>query len=99
MHATWCSGMTISGAKSCFGMPGITIFGMVCDSEGRHPEAKKVQKIVDWPHREMSGKRGDLLGLRSITGFLSRTFLLWRLRSSNTSRKMRDSDGRRIVNM
>jgi transposase InsO family protein len=49
MNATWCSGMTISGAKSCIGMPGITIVGMVCDSEGRHPEAKKVQKIVDWP--------------------------------------------------
>jgi hypothetical protein len=30
-------------------MSGITIIGMVYDSEGRHPEAKKVQKIVDWP--------------------------------------------------
>src|SRR5579859_5070438 len=49
MRATWCSGMTISGAKSCIGMPGITIVGMVCDSEGRRPEQKKVQKIVDWP--------------------------------------------------
>jgi transposase InsO family protein len=49
MHATWCSGMTISGAKSCIGMPGITIVGMVCDAEGRHPEKKKVEKIVNWP--------------------------------------------------
>src|SRR5579859_5121850 len=30
-------------------MPGITIVGMVCDSEGRRPERKNVQKIVDWP--------------------------------------------------
>jgi hypothetical protein len=49
MRATWCSGMMISGAKSCIGMPGITIVGMVCDAEGRHLEQKKVQKIVDWP--------------------------------------------------
>jgi len=39
----------ISGTKSCIGMPGIMIVGMVCDAEGRHPEQKKVQKIVDWP--------------------------------------------------
>src|SRR5579859_473296 len=41
--------MTISGAKYCIGMTGITIVGMVCDAEGRHLEQKKVQKIVDWP--------------------------------------------------
>ena len=43
----WRSGLTISGAKSCFGMAAINIVGMVCDEKGRHPEAKKVQKILD----------------------------------------------------
>ena len=49
MHDVWTSGMTISGAKTAIGMPGVTIVGMVCDSDGRHPEWKKVQKILDWP--------------------------------------------------
>jgi len=41
--------MTISGAKTAIGMPGVVIVGMVCDSDGRRPEQKKVQKILDWP--------------------------------------------------
>ena len=45
----WRAGLTIAGAKCAFGMPGIAIVGMVCDSEGRRPEERKVQKIVDWP--------------------------------------------------
>jgi len=49
MEDVWKSGLTISGFKSAIGMPGIVIVGMVCDAEGRHPEEKKVQKIVDWP--------------------------------------------------
>ena len=43
----WHSGLTISGTKSCFGMAAINIVGMVCDEKGRHPEMKKVQKILD----------------------------------------------------
>ena len=49
MHDVWTSGMMISGAKMAIGLPGITTVGMVCDADGRHPERKKVQKILDWP--------------------------------------------------
>src|SRR5579871_577718 len=44
----WHSGMTISGSKCAFGMPGINIVGLVCDFRGRHPELKKIQRILDW---------------------------------------------------
>src|ERR1700676_2236900 len=43
----WRSGMTISGLKSAFGMSGINIVGVVCNGDGRHPERRKVQRIVD----------------------------------------------------
>jgi hypothetical protein len=49
MRDIWDSGLTVSGKKLTLGMPGIVIVGLVCDAEGRHPEPKKVQKIVDWP--------------------------------------------------
>jgi hypothetical protein len=49
MHDVWMAGLTISGHKSAIGMPGINIVGMVCDYDGRHPEQKKVSKIVNWP--------------------------------------------------
>ena len=43
------AGGTISGFKSAFVCEGLNIVAFVCDSEGRHPVAKKVQKIVEWP--------------------------------------------------
>ena len=49
MEDAWRSGLTISGHKCCIGMSGIVIVGMVCDSNGRRPEEKKVQKIAEWP--------------------------------------------------
>ena len=49
MRDAWVAGLTISGTKCAIGVPGITIVGMVCDYDGRHPEQKKVRKIVDWP--------------------------------------------------
>jgi len=49
LHNAWIAELTISGFKSAIGMPGIVIVGMVCDFDGRHPEDKKVQKILDWP--------------------------------------------------
>ena len=45
----WMSGLTVAGDKLALGMSRIDIVGMVCDEEGRHPERRKVQKIVDWP--------------------------------------------------
>lgn len=54
----WYSGMTISGKKCAFGMSRIDIVGMVCDSDGRHPEWKKVRKILGWPTpRSVKGAR------------------------------------------
>ena len=59
MEDIWRSGLTISGAKSAIGMAGISIVGMVCDSEGRHPEQRKMQKILDWPTpRSVKDARG-----------------------------------------
>jgi transposase InsO family protein len=49
MRSIWISGMTVSGLKLALGMSRINIVGMVCDEEGRHPDFKKVQKILDWP--------------------------------------------------
>src|SRR5438552_8929620 len=63
MHDVWISGMTISGRKTAIVMPGITIVGMVCDFDGRHPENKKVQKIVDWPAPRTVKEARGLIGL------------------------------------
>ena len=49
MYDTWIAGLTISGTKCAIGMPGIAIVGMICDYDGRHPDQKKVAKILDWP--------------------------------------------------
>ena len=49
LYDAWVAGLTISGFKSAIGMPGVNIVGVVCDYDGRRPEAKKVQKILDWP--------------------------------------------------
>lgn len=43
------AGITVSGEKSRWGLPGIEIVGFLCDESGRHPEHSKVQKIQDWP--------------------------------------------------
>jgi len=70
-------------------MPGITIVGMVCDSEGRHPEAKKVQKIVDWPAprnvREARGFVGIAVYYRIfIANFSVLAALIFKLFKKNT---------------
>ena len=43
------AGGTTSGFKSAFVCEGLKIVAFVCDSEGRHPVAEKVRKIVEWP--------------------------------------------------
>ena len=55
--------MTISGHKCCIGMSGIVIVGMVCDSNGRRPEEKKVRKIADWPTPESIRDARAFIGL------------------------------------
>ena len=60
-----------------FGMPGITIVGMVCNAEGRWPEQKKVQKIVDWPApRNIKEARG-FVGIAVYHASTVRIGLLW----------------------
>ena len=49
MNDIWWSELTISGAKSAIGMSEINIVGMMCNSEERHSEVRKVQKILNWP--------------------------------------------------
>src|SRR5271169_2450165 len=49
MHDCWTAGLTISGVKSEIGMSGVNIVGFLCDDNGRRPEDRKVQKILDWP--------------------------------------------------
>lgn len=36
------------GRNAQFCMSGIKIVGYVCDSEGRHPDSAKVEKIIAW---------------------------------------------------
>jgi hypothetical protein len=55
--------MTISGAKTAIEMPGVTIVGMVCDSDGRHPERMKVQKILDWPMPQTTKEARGFIGI------------------------------------
>ena len=43
------AGGTISGFRSAFVCEGVMIVAFICDSEGRHPVAEKVRKIVEWP--------------------------------------------------
>ena len=40
---------TVLGEKSQFCMRGLKVVGFVCNINGRHPDAAKVIKIVDWP--------------------------------------------------
>ena len=43
------AGATVSGEKSQFCMRSLKVVGFVCDINGRHLDAAKVIKIVDWP--------------------------------------------------
>jgi hypothetical protein len=42
------AGATISGAKSQFGMAGLSIVGYVCDSSGKYSATAKIIKILEW---------------------------------------------------
>ena len=74
MRDVWTSGMTISGRKTAIAMPGITIVGMVCDFDGRHPENKKVQKIVDWPAPRTVKEARGFIGLVVYYGIFISSF-------------------------
>ena len=43
------AGGTILRFKSAFVCEGLKIVAFVCDSEGRHPVAEKMRKIIEWP--------------------------------------------------
>lgn len=57
------SGATVAGEKSQWLMPGIKVVGYVCDRDGRHPEAKKIAKVVDWPEPRNVTEVKGFLGL------------------------------------
>jgi hypothetical protein len=42
------AGATMSAEKSMFCMAGLKIVGYVCDAKGRHPDAIKVLKMLEW---------------------------------------------------
>ena len=52
------AGATVSGDKLLLCQKAIKIVGFVCDFDGRHPEAAKVIKILDW---HASGDVVDLI--------------------------------------
>jgi hypothetical protein len=43
------AGATISGHKSDFGYASMVVVGYRIDAAGRHPDQKKVDKILSWP--------------------------------------------------
>jgi RNase H-like domain found in reverse transcriptase/Integrase zinc binding domain/Reverse transcriptase (RNA-dependent DNA polymerase) len=57
------AGVTISGAKSQFCMPGIKVVGYVCDRYGRHPDSSKIEKILKWPEPTNSTELKGFLGI------------------------------------
>jgi hypothetical protein len=56
------AGATISGEKSKFCVNGMKIVGYMCDSDGRHPQMKKVAKILLW------GEPKDTADARAFVG-------------------------------
>ena len=56
------AGATMSAEKSMFCMAGLKIVGFVCDAEGRHPDAIKVLKVLEWE------KCDDLTEARAFIG-------------------------------
>ena len=62
LRDAWLAGLTISGKKSCIAMPGIEIVGFICDANGRHPESRKVQKILDWPQPQSLKEARGFIG-------------------------------------
>lgn len=57
------AGATVSGAKSQWCMPGLKVVGYVCDKDGRHPEAAKVIKVVEWPAPNNTTELKGFIGL------------------------------------
>jgi hypothetical protein len=43
------AGGTVAGYKCTFASEGLRVVVFVCDSNGRHPEIEKMQKVADWP--------------------------------------------------
>ncbi|CAI6342054.1 unnamed protein product [Periconia digitata] len=43
------AGSAVSGKKCYFGWDRIEVVGYEVDAEGRHPQLKKIEKIVNWP--------------------------------------------------
>ena len=64
------AGGTNVGYKCAFLQEGLKIVTFVCNSDGRHPEVEKVQRIVDWPACR------DITEAKSVIG-LCVDYCLW----------------------
>jgi hypothetical protein len=78
------AGATVSGEKLQLFMTSVKIVGYVCDKYGRHPEASKIEKIVNWPScrnpTEVKGFLGICVYYRIwIDGFAYYAGVLYRL--------------------
>lgn len=58
-----CAEATVSGEKSQWCMPGLKVVGYVCDATGRHPEAAKVEKIINWKQPDNPSEVKGFLGI------------------------------------
>ncbi|ETW86498.1 hypothetical protein HETIRDRAFT_18490, partial [Heterobasidion irregulare TC 32-1] len=61
MHRIKCAGGTFSATKGQICRPDVVIVGQRCTPEGRLPETKKIDKILNWP---------VLTSVKDVRGFL-----------------------------
>jgi RNase H-like domain found in reverse transcriptase len=57
------AGVTVAGEKSKFCMAGLKIVGYVCDSDGRHPDQRKILAIIEWPDCQNTTEARAFLGV------------------------------------
>jgi len=57
------AGATVVGEKSQWYKPGVKVVGYICDKDGRHPEAKKVEKVLNWPEPKNASDVKGFIGL------------------------------------
>ena len=70
------AGVKVSGEKSQFGMPGVKVVGWVCDYNGRRPDIRKVEKILNWPTPNNVKEVRGFLGLTTFFRILIEKYQL-----------------------
>ena len=74
------AGGTIAGFNSEFVCKGLKRVAFVCDSEGRHPVAEKLWKIVEWPASRNVMEAVAFIGIESAIAPGLRSTGWWRNR-------------------